>query len=153
MLECVHLQLHLSVCHCVCLCEYGWQYGNSTHTVNVFQLCFQAFQRDESGFSRQIVRRGESQLNWAMGTRGQRPDGLGLQCSLLSSCLINKVNAGRAVWLLGLQLLLIGSKHSKRALHSLPPRCVCVGLDEQGYDGVVGTSYRCDPCAQSGYYM
>lgn len=124
----------------VCLCEYRWQCAfatGDTHAVNVFQLCFQAFQRDESGFSRWIVWGGESQPKWAVGTWGQRPDGLGLQCSLLSPCLINKVNTGRAVQLLGLHLLLIGSKHSQSAIQCAPPRCVCVGLDEQGYDGDV----------------
>ncbi len=148
--ERVHLQLHLSVCHCVCLCEYGWQCAFATgdththththihaHTVNVFQLCFQAFQRDESGFSRRIVCGGESQLNWAMGMRGQRPDGLGLQCSLLSPCLINKVNTGRAVWLLGLQLLPIGSKCSKSAVQFFAP-LLCLCRTRWTYDGGVG---------------
>lgn len=73
---------------------------------------------------------------WGRG--GQRPDGLGLQCSLLSPCLINKVNTGWGVWLLWMQLLLIGSKHSRSTVQCLPPRCFCGGLDEQGYNGGVG---------------
>lgn len=107
-----------------------WMYSSSV---------FQAFQRDESDFSQRILCGGESQLNWATGTWGQRPDGLGLQCSLLSPCLINKVNTGWGVRLLRVQLLLIGSKHSRSTVQCLPPCCFSGGLDEQGYNGGVGS--------------
>lgn len=83
---------------CVCVLMWTWVVQCSIYNRRHTQWMYsQAFQRDESGFSQQIVCGGESQLNWAVGTWGQRPDGLGLQCSLLSPCLINKVNTARCV--------------------------------------------------------
>ena len=135
-----------SICHCtLCVCALyesaggGLHLQRETHTRGecVPALFFRLFKGMNRASPSGLCAWGESQLNWATGTRAQRPDGLG--AALFTSEPVSDKQSQHRARLPGLQLLLIGSKHGERAIQCSPPPCVGGGLDEQGYDEGVGT--------------